>query len=318
MFVTGGDDYKIKVWNYKLRRCLFTLLGHLDYIRTVQFHPEHPWIVSASDDQTIRIWNWQNRACVYAPRPLRPACARPLRCPHSLSPRLRLLQVRAHRPQPLRHVQLFPPEGRPRALRLSRPDGAAACPRAARCHARCLRSPHSAGPRARRCVCGTSPGCARSCCRTPARRRSARRCGATRTLGRATDRAAAATAGARAHACAACGRRSPAGRRPSPRAGRGVLASASFLVAQAMIFHELRSAMPKMGGRDRKQKELIAGLEDVFFKVRRQRRRGGSVISSSPSPAPAPGDAAVRRGGGRLPRRQQVPPHARHPGGIAA
>ena len=36
---------------------------------------------------------------------------------------------------------------------------------------------------------------------------------------------------------------------------------------QAMIFHELRSAMPKMGGKDRKQKELIAGLEETFFKV---------------------------------------------------
>jgi hypothetical protein len=52
------------VWNYKLRRCLFTLLGHLDYIRTVAFHPEYPWIVSASDDQTIRIWNWQSRNCI--------------------------------------------------------------------------------------------------------------------------------------------------------------------------------------------------------------------------------------------------------------
>ena len=64
LFVTGGDDYKIKVWNYALRRCLFSLLGHLDYIRTVQFHSEHPWIVSASDDQTIRIWNWQSRGCI--------------------------------------------------------------------------------------------------------------------------------------------------------------------------------------------------------------------------------------------------------------
>jgi len=27
-----------KVWNYKQRRCLFTLLGHLDYIRTTTFH----------------------------------------------------------------------------------------------------------------------------------------------------------------------------------------------------------------------------------------------------------------------------------------
>jgi coatomer protein complex subunit alpha (xenin) len=64
LFVSGGDDYKVKVWNYKLRRCLFTLLGHLDYIRTVQFHNEYPWIVSASDDQTIRIWNWQSRTCI--------------------------------------------------------------------------------------------------------------------------------------------------------------------------------------------------------------------------------------------------------------
>jgi coatomer protein complex subunit alpha (xenin) len=64
MFVSGGDDYKIKVWNYKEKRCLFTLLGHLDYIRTVEFHKEYPWILSASDDQTIRIWNWQSRQCV--------------------------------------------------------------------------------------------------------------------------------------------------------------------------------------------------------------------------------------------------------------
>nr|XP_033960781.1 coatomer subunit alpha-like [Pseudochaenichthys georgianus] len=55
---------QIKVWNYKLRRCLFTLLGHLDYIRTTFFHHDYPWILSASDDQTIRIWNWQSRTCV--------------------------------------------------------------------------------------------------------------------------------------------------------------------------------------------------------------------------------------------------------------
>lgn len=64
LFVSGGDDYKIKVWNYKTHRCLFTLNGHLDYVRTVFFHHELPWIISASDDQTIRIWNWQSRACM--------------------------------------------------------------------------------------------------------------------------------------------------------------------------------------------------------------------------------------------------------------
>lgn len=67
LLVSGGDDYKIKVWDYKLRRCLFTLLGHLDYIRTVQFHPsasQFPWILSASDDQTLRLWDFNRRTCL--------------------------------------------------------------------------------------------------------------------------------------------------------------------------------------------------------------------------------------------------------------
>lgn len=64
LFVSGGDDYKIKVWSYQTRRCLFTLNGHLDYVRTVFFHHELPWIISSSDDQTIRIWNWQNRSLI--------------------------------------------------------------------------------------------------------------------------------------------------------------------------------------------------------------------------------------------------------------
>lgn len=66
LLVTGGDDYKIKVWDLRPqnRRCLFTLSGHLDYVRTVQFHQEMPWILSCSDDQTIRIWNSTSRQCI--------------------------------------------------------------------------------------------------------------------------------------------------------------------------------------------------------------------------------------------------------------
>eukprot|EP00817_Percolomonadidae_sp_ATCC50343_P006488 CAMPEP_0117430052 /NCGR_PEP_ID=MMETSP0758-20121206/9575_1 /TAXON_ID=63605 /ORGANISM="Percolomonas cosmopolitus, Strain AE-1 (ATCC 50343)" /LENGTH=1221 /DNA_ID=CAMNT_0005217653 /DNA_START=28 /DNA_END=3689 /DNA_ORIENTATION=+ len=64
LFVAGGDNYLIKVFNYKLRRCLFTLKGHIDYVRSVEFHKEQPWIVSASDDHTVRIWNWQSRQCI--------------------------------------------------------------------------------------------------------------------------------------------------------------------------------------------------------------------------------------------------------------
>lgn len=61
LFVSGGDDYSIKVWSLDTRKCIFTLSGHLDYVRTVFFHHDLPWIISASDDQTVRIWNWQNR-----------------------------------------------------------------------------------------------------------------------------------------------------------------------------------------------------------------------------------------------------------------
>lgn len=61
LFVSGGDDYTVKVWSLDTRKCLFTLSGHLDYVRTVYFHHDLPWIISCSDDQTIRIWNWQNR-----------------------------------------------------------------------------------------------------------------------------------------------------------------------------------------------------------------------------------------------------------------
>ncbi|KGG50976.1 hypothetical protein DI09_49p60 [Mitosporidium daphniae] len=79
IFASGGDDAKIKVWNCQSQtlsasstassdaassRSLFTLTGHTDYIRSVSFHNESPWILSASDDQTIRIWNWQSRQCL--------------------------------------------------------------------------------------------------------------------------------------------------------------------------------------------------------------------------------------------------------------
>lgn len=54
--MSGGDDYKIKVWSYQTRRCLFTLNGHLDYVRTVFFHHELPWILSSSDDRKRMLW----------------------------------------------------------------------------------------------------------------------------------------------------------------------------------------------------------------------------------------------------------------------
>ncbi|CAL9228610.1 unnamed protein product [Arabidopsis halleri] len=33
-------------------------------VRTVLFHHEYPWILSASDDHTVRIWDWASRSCI--------------------------------------------------------------------------------------------------------------------------------------------------------------------------------------------------------------------------------------------------------------
>jgi WD40 repeat protein len=102
LFVSGGDDYKIKVWSYQTRRCLFTLNGHLDYVRTVFFHHELPWIISSSDDQTIRIWNWQNRSLSMSRN-------------HISQDRVTNQQCSLYhdRPQPLHHVRSVPSKGGP-------------------------------------------------------------------------------------------------------------------------------------------------------------------------------------------------------------
>ncbi|CAK73366.1 unnamed protein product (macronuclear) [Paramecium tetraurelia] len=64
LFISGSDDFTVRVWNYKTKKCQFVLRGHLDFVRCVNFHPELPWCVSGSDDQTSRIWNYQSRQMI--------------------------------------------------------------------------------------------------------------------------------------------------------------------------------------------------------------------------------------------------------------
>ena len=62
---TATLEQRAKMWAMLgdiSRQVKWEVNGHLDYIRTVFFHHELPWIISASDDQTVRIWNWQNRS----------------------------------------------------------------------------------------------------------------------------------------------------------------------------------------------------------------------------------------------------------------
>jgi coatomer subunit beta' len=55
--ITGGDDKKVKIWDYQTKSCVNTLEGHTHNISAVCFHPELPLIVTGSEDGTIRLWH---------------------------------------------------------------------------------------------------------------------------------------------------------------------------------------------------------------------------------------------------------------------
>ncbi|KKY26916.1 putative coatomer subunit [Phaeomoniella chlamydospora] len=71
LFVSGGDDYKIKlpwilscsddqtirIWNWQNRSLICTMTGHNHYTMCAQFHPKEDLIVSASLDQSVRVWD---------------------------------------------------------------------------------------------------------------------------------------------------------------------------------------------------------------------------------------------------------------------
>lgn len=43
--------------------CLFTLIGHDNWVRGVVWHPGGKFIVSSSDDKTLRVWDIANKRC---------------------------------------------------------------------------------------------------------------------------------------------------------------------------------------------------------------------------------------------------------------
>lgn len=50
-----------QVWDVSSGLCLFTLIGHDNWVRGVVFHPGGKYIISASDDKTLRVWDIRNK-----------------------------------------------------------------------------------------------------------------------------------------------------------------------------------------------------------------------------------------------------------------
>lgn len=61
--ISGSRDKTIKVWDVSAGTCLFTLIGHDNWVRGVCWHPGGKYIISVSDDKTLRVWDIANKRC---------------------------------------------------------------------------------------------------------------------------------------------------------------------------------------------------------------------------------------------------------------
>jgi coatomer subunit beta' len=53
--ITGSDDNKINVFNYKTYEKIKSFEAHQDFIRCIAVHPNRPVVLSGSDDMVIKL-----------------------------------------------------------------------------------------------------------------------------------------------------------------------------------------------------------------------------------------------------------------------
>lgn len=60
---SGSRDKSVKVWDVSTGQCLFSLLGHDNWVRGISWHPGGKYLLTASDDKSLRVWDIQHRRC---------------------------------------------------------------------------------------------------------------------------------------------------------------------------------------------------------------------------------------------------------------
>jgi platelet-activating factor acetylhydrolase IB subunit alpha len=60
---SGSRDKSIKVWDVSSGQCLFSLVGHDNWVRGLAWHPGGKYLLSASDDKSLRVWDIAHKRC---------------------------------------------------------------------------------------------------------------------------------------------------------------------------------------------------------------------------------------------------------------
>jgi coatomer subunit beta' len=78
-FVSGSDDFQLRVYNISTGEKITSFEAHPDYIRCLTVHPTLSLVLTGSDDMTIKCWDWEKGwRCVNVS--LRAPSTRPLYC----------------------------------------------------------------------------------------------------------------------------------------------------------------------------------------------------------------------------------------------
>ncbi|KAL6080659.1 Lissencephaly-1 [Balamuthia mandrillaris] len=61
---SGSRDKLIKIWEVATGQEVMTLIGHDNWVRALQFHPNGKYLISVSDDKSIRVWDLLQQRCI--------------------------------------------------------------------------------------------------------------------------------------------------------------------------------------------------------------------------------------------------------------
>jgi platelet-activating factor acetylhydrolase IB subunit alpha len=61
--ISCGRDKMIKLWDVFANVCIYTMLGHDNWVRSLAVSPNGKYLLSCSDDKSIRVWDLKSGRC---------------------------------------------------------------------------------------------------------------------------------------------------------------------------------------------------------------------------------------------------------------